>query len=168
MSDFEDRLLDDLLTRYGAGLEEVRRKRVRRGPHWIAGAAGVVLAVLCGAVPQAYAVTRNTDGSVTVSVREVEALGPANAKLRQFGVRAKAVPMTPDCASLDRAETYRGSNLGLRVDRAGTVTIGKVPDGYTILLGVRPHAEGSGLGYTAPIRDPAPSCLLDPRFDPDR
>ena len=134
-------------------------------------AAGVVVAgsMLWGGGPAAYAVTRNPDGTVTVSIEDVAAIGPANEELRKFGLRVKAVPMTADCPSLEGAEVYRGADW-VAPDRTGnSVTLSpRIPEGYTVLLAVSRYPNrGSGLGYTGPVKDPAPSCRLDPADDPE-
>ena len=134
-------------------------------------ATGVVVAgsALWGGGSAAYAVTRNADGTVTVSIEDVAAIGPANEELREFGLRVKAVPMTADCPSLSGAGSYRGSDW-VAPNRTGkSVTLSpRIPEGYTVLLAVSRHPNrGSGLGYTGPVKDPAPSCLLDPADDPE-
>ncbi|WP_240746788.1 hypothetical protein [Cryptosporangium phraense] len=116
----------------------------------------------------AYAVTENADGTVTVSIEDVKAIGPANATLSKLGIRVKAVPQTSDCGSLDDLELYRGSDWDLPTTSGGAVTLGRrVPAGYTVLLSVS-DAPGRGLGFTAPVKNPAPSCVLDPAADPNQ
>nr|WP_042187070.1 hypothetical protein [Kibdelosporangium sp. MJ126-NF4]CEL17784.1 hypothetical protein [Kibdelosporangium sp. MJ126-NF4]CTQ90992.1 hypothetical protein [Kibdelosporangium sp. MJ126-NF4] len=157
--------------------ETTPRSRGRGRVVWAAAAAlaiagGVIGGTaLLGSSPAAYAVTKNADGTVTVSIKDIKAIEPANAKLRELGVRAKAVPMTSDCAPLNGASMYNGSDWdvpnGVSND---SVTIGtKIPSGYTVLLSVSDKpGRGTGLGYTGPVQGPAPSCVLDPADDPDQ
>jgi hypothetical protein len=117
--------------------------------------------------PAAYAVTKNSNGTVTVSISDIQAIGPANAKLQALGVRAKAVPMTSDCASLEGEATYMGPFTS-PVEVGDSVTLSPdIPAGYTVLLTVSDSpGRGTGFGFTAPVKDPAPSCVLDPADDP--
>ena len=172
MTRFKDNLLDDLMREHGQTLEDVPEQRRRSarpllaaaGVLAIAGAASVAITTT-GKAPEAYAVTKNADGSVTVSIKDIKGIDPANAKLREYGIGAKAVPMSRDCAPLDESKLdllggYKLPRHG--EDGAVTMSPGDVPDGYTILLGVSnlPN-RGTGLGYTGPHRNPAPDCLAE-------
>jgi hypothetical protein len=173
MNQFEDRLLDDLLQRHGAVLDTPVRPRARyagrrrtlaaAGALALAGAAAAVIATSGGPEP-AYAISRNADGTVTVTIRDIAAIAPANARLAELGVRARAVPMTADCPDLDSHDMYRGSDWHIEARPDGSVTLGQdLPAGYTVLLSFSDRAgRGTGLGFTGPVRDPAPNCLRDP------
>ncbi|MEV0676877.1 hypothetical protein AB0I60_10160 [Actinosynnema sp. NPDC050436] len=128
----------------------------------VAGAAGIGLTALMS--PPAYAVTRHPDGSVTVTINDIKAVDPANEKLRELGVRARAVPMTADCADIDGTRTYQGADWDFPSFSGNTVTLpARIPEGHTVLLSVTDLPDrGTGLGITVPIEDPAPSCVLDP------
>ncbi|ONI71024.1 hypothetical protein ALI144C_51665 [Actinosynnema sp. ALI-1.44] len=141
---------------------------VAAGAVALAGAA-IVGTTLLGSSPAAYAVNKNADGTVTVSIKDIQSIEPANAKLRELGVRAKAVPTTSSCAPLDESTIYRGAEWNTAYsDTDSSVTFSaKIPEGYTMLLTVSDKPDrGSGIGFTAPVKDPAPSCLLDPADDP--
>ncbi|KAA2252461.1 hypothetical protein F0L68_36085 [Solihabitans fulvus] len=151
------------------------RDRGRGRPVWIAagavalaGAAIAGFAAWGGNSPAAYAVTKNSDGTVTVSIKDIKAIDQANAKLREFGVRAKAVPMTANCANPGSADLYHGSDWDIPKPGTDSVTLGtRIPSGYTILLAVSDlPGRGTGLGFTAPMKDPAPACVLDAASDP--
>lgn len=174
MTKFEDHLLEDLMSDHGDELDTLGRPPARRtaprraiaaggGAVALAGVLAVGIATL-GSTEPAYAVTRNANGTVTVSIKEIAAIGPANEKLRELGVRAKAVPTRPGCTDLDEQRMYGGSDWTIEQGENGSVTLGQdLPAGYTVLLTVsdRP-GRGTGLGFTGPVADPAPSCLLDP------
>jgi hypothetical protein len=64
----------------------------------VLGAAAVIAPVYFGGTPPAYAVVDNPDGSVTLTVGEVQAFEAATAELRRRGIRAFAVPMSKDCS----------------------------------------------------------------------
>lgn len=175
MTKFEDHLFEDLMSDHGDELDTLgpppaRRAVPRRaiaaggGAIAVAGVLAVAITTFGTTASPAYAVTTNADGTVTVSIEDIEAIGPANAKLRELGVRAKAVPTRPGCADLDEKRMYGGSDWTIEQDENGSVTLGQdLPAGYTVLLTVsdRP-GRGTGLGFTGPVKDPAPSCLLDP------
>jgi hypothetical protein len=173
MTRFKDNLLDDLMREHGQTLADLpeQRKRSARpllvaaGALAIAGAATVAVTT-SGNTPEAYAVTKNADGSVTVTIRDIKGIDPANAKLREYGIGAKAVPMSRDCAPLDESKMDLLGDYELpRINEAdGSVTMspGDVPPGYTILLGISNMPNrGTGLGFTGPHRDPAPDCLQE-------
>jgi hypothetical protein len=176
MTNFQDNLFSELLVKHGAVLEsnESRGQRSTRRPARIAAGvlaaaavfAGVGLTALGHSSP-AYAVTENPNGTVTVSISDIQAIGPANAELQAMGVRAKAVPMTSDCASLESQATYVGP-FSTPIEQGDSITIGSdIPVGYTMLLSVLDSSgSGIGFGFTAPVKDPAPSCVLNPTDDP--
>lgn len=173
MTRFKDNLLDDLMREHGETVEEapIRNTRSARplliaaGALAVAGVATVAITTSGGA-PEAYAVTKNADGSVTVTVREIKGIEPANAKLREYGINAKAVRMSPHCAPLDESKMDLLGDYKLprfSEDRSATMSPGDVPDGYTILLGVSDMpGRGGGMSFTGPHRNPAPDCLADP------
>src|SRR5258708_7483409 len=108
MSKFEDRLWREIVRRHAAHLGEVTRpavKRARRArPRLLAGTsvalAGVgamlVLALVLSAAssPPAFAVSRNADGTYTVSLQKLAAIHGANARLAALGIRARLVEVT--------------------------------------------------------------------------
>jgi hypothetical protein len=80
------------------------RRRVRLArPRLLAGttagaaAVGTTLALVLGgtATSSAFAVTRNHDGTVTVSIKRSSGIAGANAKLNQLGIRARVMPQAP-------------------------------------------------------------------------
>jgi hypothetical protein len=77
----------------------VRLARPRLLAGTIAGAAavGTTLALVLGAASTspAFAVTRNHDGTVTVSIKGSSGIAGANAKLNQLGIRASVMPQAP-------------------------------------------------------------------------
>ncbi|HLI53141.1 MAG TPA: hypothetical protein VKU88_02355 [Acidimicrobiales bacterium] len=99
MTKFTERLWSDLVREQGPVLAEAVRPgpgwaRILRRPHVLAGSslglagAGAALAVVLGAVgtPPAYAITRQGDGSVLVTVNRLASLPQANAKLTAMGI----------------------------------------------------------------------------------
>ena len=107
MSRFKDRLWSDLVRSHGADLNQLSRPqaRSRSRPRLLAGTglglvtAGSTAAILvatAGTTP-AFAVTKNHDGSVTVSISRVAGIPQANARLAALGLRARVVQVTAAC-----------------------------------------------------------------------
>jgi hypothetical protein len=176
MTNFQDNLLRDLMVNHGSELTKGGHPRARhvafRPGRLIAGVMAVATVATVGVTTlgnssAAFAVTQNPNGTVTVSIQDIQAIGPANAALQVLGVRAKAVPMTSNCASLEGAQMYMGQ-FQIQTNANGSVTLGQdLPVGYTVLLTVdNSPGVGNGLGFSGPVKDPAPSCFLNPRDDP--
>jgi hypothetical protein len=121
MTNFEDQLLNDLMTEHGAQLRQLpqpdtgpatgtsrarRRLRAARRPAWLAtGAAGLAAAATAvvmtlGGTAPAYAVSQGADGTVSVSVNRPAGVAGANAALQRLHVRVRVVPVRPGCRSI--------------------------------------------------------------------
>ena len=99
MSKFEDHLWTEFVREHGDAMARVGRPAVRharRGPRLVVG-TGVGLAgsrrcARAGAratsTTPAFAVTRNHDGTVTISIKRSSGIAGANARLHQLGIRA--------------------------------------------------------------------------------
>lgn len=180
MSKFEDRLLGDLINAHGSELAATARPAPRRFPRRAVGVGVAALALvgvsivgldMMGASPQAFAVVRNDDGSVTVSISDMRAIDATNAKLEDMGIRAKVLPMRKDCQELDESTLLsvqqRDAQYTLPVRNPdGSVTLqpSAAPPGYLMLLGLAglPGGTGIGMSFTAPVSAPGPSCLYLP------
>jgi hypothetical protein len=109
MSKFEDRLWRELVRKHGADLAQMdspTAKPARRArPRLLAGTsvalavAGTVVALVLSAAssPPAFAVSRNADGTYTVTLQKLAAIHQANATLAALGIRAKLVEVTQGC-----------------------------------------------------------------------
>jgi hypothetical protein len=105
MGKFEDQLLRDLMQDHGSALATAERPKTRNTrPIWVAagavvlaGAVTVGLTFVDGGTPAAFAVSENADGSITVSIKDIAAIDPANKELERLGVPIRAVPTRPDC-----------------------------------------------------------------------
>ncbi|WP_439660917.1 hypothetical protein ACSHWB_05040 [Lentzea sp. HUAS TT2] len=170
MTTFKDNLLNDLMREHGQTVEEAPEQHRRSARPLLAAAgvlavAGAATVAIVSGDSEAYAVTKNADGSVTVTIRDIKGVDAANAKLREYGIGAKAVPMSRDCAELDETKMdLLGDYVLPRISDDGSVTMspGDIPAGYSVLLGVSnlPN-RNTGLGFTGPIRNPAPDCLAE-------
>ncbi|MFI9503321.1 hypothetical protein [Nocardia sp. NPDC052566] len=181
MSKFEDRLLGDLIDAHGPELAVAPSPAPRQFPRRpvsiavaavaLAGASIVAIDLL-GASPQAFAVVRNDDGSVTVSISDMRAIDATNAKLAEMGIRAKVLPMGKECPELDESTLLSVANQPdshytlpqLNPDGSVTLQPTAAPPGYLMLLGLAGLPGGTGIGrsFTAPVRAPGPNCLYLP------
>ncbi|MCE7001346.1 hypothetical protein LWC34_00595 [Kibdelosporangium philippinense] len=98
MGKFEEQLLSDLMREHGPELAEARRP-VRRStkPAWVttgvavAAAAAVAFVLVPGEKP-AHAVTKNDDGTVTVSVNKDISVDVANQELKDMELPMRIDP----------------------------------------------------------------------------
>lgn len=110
MGDFKDRLWRDLVREHGSRLDQLpghhggghrtQRRLVAGGTVGLAG-AGTVLALVLSAASSApaFAVNRNSDGTVTVTIHQLAAIRGANHRLAQLGIPVRAAVVSADCSS---------------------------------------------------------------------
>ena len=170
---FEDRLWRDLVRDHGAHLATPRRisstTRNRRplllggGAVSVAGAATVLALVLTATTSTpAYAVSNNSDGTITVTIHDIAGVAGANAQLARLGVRARAVPAVVNCpTAVSRVPEYEWAGKALRpapASSAVTLRPSEIPNGDTLVLAAREishdHVE---LGVMM-VRGQAPGC----------
>jgi hypothetical protein len=176
MGRFEDQLWADLTERHGAALAVAERPAAHRGrPMALTagalGAAGLATAVAVTLTATtgspAYAVTKNPNGTVTVTIHQIEGVSGANAELVKLGVRARAVAFSPGC-------TAKIPYVSTRVFGGGAVQPSP-PDGFTIepnliplndtLLLVATQISGDRTAMAAMVvSGPAPVCYGGPHF----
>ncbi len=101
----------------------------------------VVVLITAGTSPQAaYALTRNPDGSITVTIRNVDAAIPAlNARFRQMGINETVLPVKPRCtaaqyfgypnASPREKLTFHPGDKHLRQGWDGVLAVERLPNG---------------------------------------
>lgn len=190
MTRFADQLFEDLMREHGQALEDARpaahggrrvtsRRAMLAGGSALAAAGVIVGAVAAGsgtAVPpiagsrlpvasphQAYAVTRNPDGTITLAVYHKSGIAAANARLRQMGedqvvvvpVEAGCPPLAPPVvADLGQTITASGSVSGGSV----IVTATGIPAGDILVVGVQ--TSGATTSMVGAISSPpAPACI---------
>ena len=122
MTKFSDQLFDDLMQEHGqalagVGVPAARRRHVPRpvmltaGVGGLAAVAAVGTLVASGGTP-AYAVTTNSDGTVTLALYQKSGIPGANAKLNQVGDgRVVVVPVEPGCPSISSLPAPKGVDL---------------------------------------------------------
>jgi hypothetical protein len=179
MTKFEDQLYADLMREHGPALAGTqlpaasRRHIASRRVLLATGAGGVAVAAAAGALAAgggtpAYAVTANSDGTVTVAVYQASGIAQANAKLHQLGDNVVVVPVGPGCPSINSlpapAVSPRGPvSVGGSGPAGGSITVDAhgVPAGDIMVVGVETSGQGVAVGarLTSP---PAPTCVSLP------
>jgi hypothetical protein len=183
MTKFADQLFDDLMQEFRPTLDSVelpaaRARRTVPRPVWLAagtvGMAGAITAgvvVLGGGTP-AYAVTQNTNGTVTVSINELSGVAGANDKLHTMGEPVVVVPVRPGCVSIASLPHVTGAHQDTRASvdmtKGGSITVDVrgVPAGATALVATSTSPRGIALAL-ALVTGPIPSCVSMPQPPPD-
>jgi hypothetical protein len=176
MGKFEERLFGDLVQHHGAAMSETVRPAPRPSrvhPLWIgagamtvAGSIAVAVTVLGGNSP-AFAVSKDADGVVTLSIKDIRAVDAANAELRKIGAPVLAVPMRADCAdTFEIDETFAGEASGTVSSGSGdegsvTVRTKGLRPGSTVLVAAKKDGDTLTLSDGFAVRGKAPSCLPD-------
>lgn len=186
MTKFADQLYEDLLREHGATLRSMSdrepaaagparaHRRVAR-PAWLttAGLATAAAAVaggfvlFGGAATPAYAVTQNSDGTLSVSVKQASAIAAADAELKAIGVRVVVVPVGPGCPSLGPFPVRGPGQVQVSVQgtngQVGSITVDAkgVPADDTLVLGFD-GSRGGLFGGSGLIKGKAPTCVSLP------
>jgi hypothetical protein len=131
-----------------------------------AAAVGVVVFVLGSpTTPPAYAISRNHDGSFTVTLNDLTHGIPAlNAKLRQLRIPETVIPIRTDChpqsgvddTTLSPSPLYEFNNSVLRF-RTGRSN--PPPKGFQYVLAAKRLPNGKILALIGAIKPPLPSCI---------
>ena len=194
MSNFEDQLWSQLVrergeqmraaTRATAALASsvtATRPATRRAPRLrrpalltgsalgIAGLATAGVLALTSASP-AFAVTKNPDGTVAITLSDLSDLPALNQKLAQDGVLVTAVPISTSCSATAAITNPSGeSGPGTQAGRAATnlVTIdpNQIPSGDIGVIGASQTASGQVTLLFGDTTLPAPSCLNSAIFN---
>ncbi len=170
MSTFEDRLWSELVQQHG---DEIRLgsaasstpRRTRR-PAVLASAAMTTAGVAAAAVlvltattstPPAYAVTTDSDGTVTVTLNDISAVTALNAELARDGIPAKAVPVTATCPHRGFPNAMPAgvnpSTYTITIDQAD------IPAGYTAIVAASEDSSGQVKLAMGTSPSPGPSCI---------
>jgi hypothetical protein len=171
MSTFEDRLWSQLVEEYGdellirPGMTAPGHRR-RRRPALITGTALVATSLTAAAVlglsaststPPAFAVTDNTDGTVTVKLKDIADLTALNAELAREGIPAQAIPLSRACpvhAPMVIMPSGTAPNT-----YAITIVPSQIPAGYTGVLAASQTALGRVELVMGAIKPPLPPCF---------
>jgi hypothetical protein len=192
MTKFSDQLFDDLMREHGPTLRDTtlpaqtRRHITTRGALLAGGGTLAVGAAVAGVLvaqsgtpahvagsrtPAAYAVTKNSDGTITLAVYQKSGMAGANAELRKLGDKnVVVVPVEPGCPRPAAPAVSGKGHLivtGISVSRDGSVTVKAqgIPAGDILVIGIETNGRTamSGGYLTSP---PAPSCISLPAPPP--
>lgn len=163
------------LLRFGAEFEEAarrelasdqpdqsRRSRLRIAAGIAAAIAAIAVAVVLmvnatTATSPAYALTRNSDDSITISLSNLTTgISQLNARLQQMGINYTVVPVTHNCSTSTPVLSAGPGNLN------ETITIGTKntePPGIDGFLAAEQLPNGRiGLGIGG-MKPPLPTCF---------
>ncbi len=155
---FEARLERELATARAERATSHRRRWALSAvlPVAAAGAAAILLFVASGSSP-AFAVTRGTDGTLTITLNDITGVSGANAKLRDLGVNNVVVaPITAGCTT-QIAISYIGT--GSAADSPVTLTPGEIPAGTTVVLAAQQTSQGQIEEAIGKVSGSAPTCV---------
>lgn len=121
MTKFEDHLWREFVREHGNDLAQLNRPttgHTLRRPRLVAGAGlslaggatALALVLTVTSAPPAFAVTRNQNGSVTVTIRSAAGIAGANAKLGQLGIRAQVAATAPAGCQLAHAAAEQAAS----------------------------------------------------------
>jgi hypothetical protein len=193
MTKFSDQLFDDLMREHGSALTDTtlpahtRRHITTRGTLRAGGGALAVAGAVAGALvavngtpahvagsgtPAAYAVTKNSDGTITLAVYQKSGIAGANTRLRQLGDKqVVVVPVERGCTSKVTPPAISGKGhlitTGISRSPNGTITVNAhgIPAGDILVIGVATSGNTSyGTGTLA--SPPAPGCVAPPPLPP--
>jgi hypothetical protein len=134
----------------------------------IAGLATAGVFALTSASP-AFAVTKNPDGTVAITLSDLSDLTALNQKLAQDGVAVTAVPISTSCSATAAINNLSGEGMPstpARQDATNLVTLdpSQIPSGDIGVLGASQTASGQVTLLFGDTTPPAPSCLNSAAF----
>jgi uncharacterized membrane protein YgcG len=170
MSKFEDHLWREFVREHGNVLTQMSTptaKHVWRGPRLVVGTSlglagvGAAVALVLGATTTstAFAVTRNHDGTVTISIERASGIAGANAKLHRLGIRAQVMqhPPTGCRGTLTASQRIKGAPAPGQAARASQ-SAGREPSRWTAnahwTIDPRKVRSGQTLALTPPPPPP--------------
>ncbi len=135
----------------------------------IAGLATAGVLALTSASP-AFAVTKNPDGTVAITLSDLSDLPALNQKLAQDGVPVTAVPISTTCSATGAITNPSGEGMPSTQARRETpdlVTIdpSQIPSGDIGVLGASRTESGQVTLLFGETTPPAPSCLNSGAFN---
>ena len=181
MNTFEDRLWTYLADEHRANeitsrprvpvaAATSRRMRVRRSPVVMttsalgaiaAVAAAVVLLVSATTTTQpAYALTRNSDGSITVTINDLQAAIPElNARFRAMGVDETVIPISQSCPTHMAVPVFPQAAAGETLTFTPHQGRKYLTPGYDGLLAAGYTSSGQLLVFIGAMKPPLPTCF---------
>lgn len=190
MSTFEDQLWSQLVHERGEQMRAAsaataalaasasvttrtsRRRRDVRRPALLTGTAlgiaGIATAgvLALSAAPAAFAVVKNSDGTVTITLNELSSLAALNQKLSQEGIPFTAVPMSTTCPASGSISILPSSPREPAQPPKSAITIDatQIPNGDVGVLGATETSSGRVELVAGAATPPTPSCLNSTGF----
>jgi hypothetical protein len=178
MTSFEDRLWAELTSEHATELAQgpppQRRKPTRSIPVVFAAfvLAGVILAsiatLMTSSSAPAFAVTQNSDGTVTVTIKELIGIHEANTQLEALSVHVRAAGIEASCTT-DMSNFHTVPfppqivasifSIGKSATTPITITPSVIPAGDTLLLEARQVAPELIAINLKLFQGPVPSCI---------
>jgi hypothetical protein len=182
MTKFEDNLWREVEQKYGSELAQapgpVHSQSRLRGPMLAgtslgivgAGTAAVLVLTAAGSSP-AFAVTTQSNGTVSVVIRRIEGIRGANRRLAQLGIHARAVRVADGCQVLapralkpvPLATLVRNGHSNWIRATAGTakaeIQPAQIPIGRTLLIPAVRAGSRVRLVRGHAVRGLVPACL---------
>jgi outer membrane murein-binding lipoprotein Lpp len=158
----------DLLTMETGGQRDAKRPLLLGGSALALAAATAAVVLAAGAAstaPPAYALTRNPDGSVTVTINELSTAAPAlNAKFAEMGVDETVVPVEAGCPTT--REFRLTAYPQLHMTDQWTFQPDNLQSGWKGVLAAEQLPNGEVAVAQMAIRPPVPSCFSNVADNP--
>jgi hypothetical protein len=125
----------------------------------ITAAAAIALLVTPGPQP-AYAVTQNANGSITVSIHDLETAAPAlNARFAAMGVNDRVVPVEANCPTSDPTSGAMMPYPQATTTESITIGTNNSTPGDTEVVAAEQLPNGEVAMVMESITPPIPSCF---------
>jgi hypothetical protein len=131
----------------------------------VTGLAAVTAAAVVGigaatSAPAAYALTRNADGTVTVTINDVaNSVAAVNGKFAAMGMDMTVVPVQPTCPDTGNMDDQLMLAPGRSLSDSLTFTPGGVQPGYTGVIAAEQLAGGQVAMTEEAVKPPIPRCF---------
>jgi hypothetical protein len=127
-----------------------------------------VLAINATSAPPAYALTKNADGSVTVTINDLAtAIPELNARFAKMGIDETVVPARADCASSANA-LQLFAYPGEKVTDTLTFVPGRryLAPGFTGVVAAEQLPGGEVAMAVGAVKPPVPNCFSSIVYNP--
>ena len=178
MSKFKERLWRDLMREHRSELAQIDRPAAGRAryarPRLLAGttvgfaviATAIVLFLSAASTPAAFAVSGNSDGTVSVVLRRFAGIRGANQRLAALGIRAKVVAVAAGCraalppAALANIKTP--DQVLIHAGRQTRIDPRRIPPGRMVVIMTWVKAGNLRTVKLGAAAKAAPDCIAGP------
>ena len=153
-------------TRTSRRLRDFRRPALLTGPRLASPGSRPRVCSLSPAASPAFAVMKNPDGTVTITLNELSSLAALNQKLSQEGFPFTAVPMSTTCPASGSISILPSSPREPAQPPKSAITIDatQIPNGDVGVLGATETSSGRVELVAGAATPPTPSCLNSTGF----